>query len=447
MSIATPAIQPRPVCRQPAAEELNVSESFVSDSLMDRFLVDLSIGGDGPLTRSIAEASTSGFIRDDPPHWAIEPFIPIEPECLVQYLSSRGELAADQQQVFRQVCRDVDSIMHRRSSLYQMRFGRAYESLDPDTDCKNPPLPVDHDQAGDVNESDPGASSVEHLIELCGQIMQEAAYRRLTQQEIEGCVGVASQWGVPLHVNFEMFEQLVVFARGDIVGTRIRRRLRNLYRHEMFEVPIYQRMVVIFQVRSDFRGGEELAASSLHLRMFKNIPQQDIDMLLPGTTVRISGVDRVKIILPSLGGFLMSVRKIAQYALLFAVLALHWTAILVVLILGYLVKSTLSYFQTKNRYQLNLNRNLYFQKLDTNAGVGYRLIQQARRQRTTEMILAYYAILSHGESISSRRLRRRCERFVREAIDIEVEFQTDPALEELVEMGVVRSDTEGWAVA
>ena len=173
------------------------------------------------------------------------------------------------------------------------------------------------------------------------------------------------------------------------------------------------------------------------MRMFKNVPKQDVDTLLPGARVRITGIDRAKIIVPSLGGFLMSLRKIAQYALLFAVITIHWSAILVGLVIGYMIKSVFSYFQTKNRYQLNLTRNLYFQKLDANAGVGYHAIQLAHQQLVAEAILALYAILSSDEAISTRRACRRCERLVREAVHVEVDFQIDRALENLKKLGEI----------
>jgi len=447
---------------------------------MDRLLVDFSIEGSGPLTRSLNEASTSGLIREDAPHWAIEPFIPLQSNTLVDYLVGRAELSPDQEQTFRQFCGGVDKILQERTASYQTRFSDAYAPLDPDTDSRvlaaadrdsseQPPLHIDQPPleppeatapnvtapeatAPDVTAPDatvPDATSpnVAEVISLCEEILDQAGYRRLCQADIEQCVGVASHWGVPLHVDFDLFEQLVVFARGDIIGTKLRRRLRRLYRCESVGVPIYQRMVVMFRLRDDDTSAENLRAQSLHLRMFKNIPKQDIDMLLPGTRIRISGVDRFKIILPSLGGFLMSIRKIAQYALLFAAIALNWTVILVGLVLGYLVKSVLSYFQTKNRYQLNLTRNLYFQKLDTNAGVAYRMIQQSHRQSSVEMVIAYYAILSSGRPISTRRLRRRCERMIREAVDVEVDFQVERALQRLTEMQAVRQQDGQWKAA
>ena len=114
------------------------------------------------------------------------------------------------------------------------------------------------------------------------------------------------------------------------------------------------------------------------------------------------------------------------------------------LVVGYLVKSVLSYFQTKNRYQLNLTKNLYFQKLDTNAGVAYRMIQQAHRQSSVEAILAYHAILASDHPISTRKLRRRCERVIREAVDVEVDFQVDRAIARLLDMKVIAAHGEHW---
>ncbi len=202
-------------------------------------------------------------------------------------------------------------------------------------------------------------------------------------------------------------------------------------------------MVVIFRLHVDDESQESLAASAVHLRMFKNIPKQDVDTLLPGTRVRISGIDRVKIIVPSLGGFLMSFRRLVQTALLFAMFTLHWSAIFVALLIGYLMKSLFSYFQTKKKYQLNLTRNLYFQKLDANAGVGYHVIEMGHQQWLLEAILAQYAILTSDNGLSIRRLRRKCERLIREAINVEVDFQVDRALANLLKVGVVRPTDEG----
>lgn len=390
------------------------------------------------MTQSWVGVSNSGVIRDDAAHWAIEPYVPIETRTLQEYLVSRKELDDTATRRFEQRCEQIESLVHIRTGSYHTRFADLYASLDPDMESLVPEYCQQHDVELESQE----------LMNVCDEILTRAGYRQLAHSEIEKCVGVASQWGVPLHVDFDLFQHLAVYARGDVIGTRLRRRLRKLYQPEMVDVPIYQRMVVLFELCNDTRVGEELSASALHLRMFKNIPKLDVDMLLPGTRVRLSKIDRAKIIVPSLGGWLLSMRKIAQIMFLWFALAYYSAAVIVILILagiGYLIKSVFSYLRTKDKHLLDLTRNLYFQKLDTNAGVAYRIIQQAHRQSIVESTLAYYAIASSEEPISTRRLRRKCERILREAVDVEIDFQADRALVDLCEIKAIKPTTDGKA--
>ena len=256
----------------------------MSKSFTQRIFSGVSVEGSGPLTRSIAEASTSGFIDDNPAHWAVEPYIPIETNDLLEYLGHRGELQPSALTALRDVAQRIETLLYQQSANHHRDFSHRYARIDPDDDSKIP---------GELDERATPDRQAD-VISVCEALLTKAGYRRLNHDDIEACVGVASPWGVPLHVDFDLFKHLVVYSRGDIVGTRIRRRWRKLYRHELAEVPIYQRMVVIFALNEDYASGEELAASSVHMRMFKNIPQQDIDMLLPGTSVKLSGVDRGK---------------------------------------------------------------------------------------------------------------------------------------------------------
>lgn len=474
----------------------------MADSLIDRYVTSWSLDGRGAITRSIGDAATSGFIRDGAAHWSIESYIPIHTHPLIDHLLERDETTDEIAAALKLAAPQIESIVREQTGFFHGRFTEHYHRVDPDNDSYDPnedevnqndpatsgssngessdgaseaatlqsaakstgdasksgpnqngpsPCPSEHKVVGDIDDAGPradasGAAS-EKLLEVCKEALELAGYRQLSREDVEKCVGVASGWGVPLHVDFDLFDQLLIYARGDIVGTRLRRRLRRLYRAETVNVPIYQRMFILFRLKNDVLSQEELNASKLHLRMFKNIPKQDVDMLLPGTTVKITKIDRVKIIVPSLGGMLMTIRKIAQFMLIFAALTLYSTAILAGLIIatiGYIVKSVLSYFQTKNRYLLNLTRNLYFQKLDTNAGAAYRLFQQTHRQRVNEHILAYYALITSEQPASARRLRRKCERIVREAIGVEIDFQMDRAIENLQTVGLVTQSEDRW---
>jgi hypothetical protein len=212
------------------------------------------------------------------------------------------------------------------------------------------------------------------------------------------------------------------------------------------DVSIYQRVVVMFKLRDGFRTEDDLDDQLLHLRMFKNIPKQDIDMLLPGTRVRFSWFDHMRNVIPSLGGISVTLFKIARVGLFVAAITFSIAAVLAglfIALIGYMIRSVVNHRNAKNRYMLNLTRSLYYQKLDSNAGVACRLLEEAETQRHRECILAYYAILSAGEPISMRRFRRRVERMVREMVDVEIEFRATDAVELLATWGLILKDDQG----
>ena len=68
--------------------------------------------------------------------------------------------------------------------------------------------------------------------------------------------------------------------------------------------------------------------------------------------------------------------------------------------IGYGVRSYFGYLNTKQKYQLSLTESLYYQNLDNNAGVLFRLLDEAEEQEGREAILAY----SSSGSMPGRRL-------------------------------------------
>src|SRR5258708_34741537 len=59
---------------------------------------------------------------------------------------------------------------------------------------------------------------------------------------------------------------------------------------------------------------------------------------------------------------------------------------------GYGYKSYYDYQQTRQAYHLNLTQSLYFQNLDSNAGVMTRLFDEAEEQEMRTTLLAYYCL-------------------------------------------------------
>jgi hypothetical protein len=61
-----------------------------------------------------------------------------------------------------------------------------------------------------------------------------------------------------------------------------------------------------------------------------------------------------------------------------------------------------------------------------------------------ELIVACYALETADAPLSTRRLRRRCERILREAVDVEIDFQIDRALDRLQQMGCILAEGKHW---
>ncbi|HVC97569.1 MAG TPA: TMEM143 family protein, partial [Pirellulales bacterium] len=279
-------------------------------------------------------------------------------------------------------------------------------------------------------------------------LLQRANFLRLTRDDIHAALGATSDWGLRLNVNLDVFDRLEVFARGDIVGRRARRRWRNFYRLELADVPIYQRLVVIFRLRSYETIDDHINDETVHIKIFKNIPKMDLEMLLPGTRVKMSLVDQSKIFFPTVSGVAITGVKVFQGALVVAATGVYGMLTFLGLVagtLGYALKSFFGYLRTQQKYQLSLTRSLYYQNLDNNAGVLFRLLDEAEEQECRESLLAYYFLWRRAGDTGwpAERLDGEIERFLSEETGVSVDFEVSDAVDKLRRMGLVETTAEG----
>ena len=372
-------------------------------------------------------------VPDDAPRWRREHFIPLRKSELVERLSDSSELPTHLRGQFLQFCRLLEETLHHEYHEQLNQLKQAYAPFDPDDDTR---------ALRELGESEEAALWPD-VFEKLVALLRRANFHSLTHDDLAMAVGAASDWGVRLRVEFDVFQRLEVFARGDIVGNRVRRRMWNLWRAEQVDVPVFQRLVVIFRLR-EHRLLESDDVGPVFIKMFKNIPKQDLDMLLPGTRVRMSLIDQGKIILPTLTGIVMAVVKIIKGVFLalgagifgvFAVISFIGATF------GYGLKSLFGYFETKKKYQLNLTRSLYYQNLDNNAGVLFRILDEAEEQEFREAILAYFLLWRCGNASgwTESELDRQAEAFVKQMTEFDVDFEVHDAIGKLQRLGLIQS--------
>jgi hypothetical protein len=180
------------------------------------------------------------------------------------------------------------------------------------------------------------------------------------------------------------------------------------------------------------------------MKIFKDIPRADVDMLLPGARVTLRLLDRGKIGAGLLSGILTMLWRMAhdlQEMIRKAVVkdSVLWG--LVVGALGYAYKSYYDYHQTRQAYHLNLTQSLYFQNLDSNAGVLTRLFDEAEEQETRTTLLAYYCLWRYAgaEGSSAEDLDLAMELYLERYAEVPLLCETGEALKVLVQLGLAES--------
>lgn len=369
----------------------------------------------------------------DAPVLRREHFIPIRKRTLVELILSDESLCSTDRDELRAICQRLDALIHLRFHTVLDDLKEAYASFNPDADTR-------HLTELDAEERD---EKMEFFFETFGQLIRHANYNRMAREEIEELAGTASDWGLRLDVDFTIFQKLEVYVRGDVIGKKTRREWRKWFRVSEYDVPTHQRLIVCFHLFDHERLDESCDCESIYIKMFKNIPKLDIDMLLPGTRPKITLLDQGKIWFPTLSGLVIGFMRFAK-AVSLIVSGTLWGIVGFVAILGgtlgYGFKSFFGYLKTKDKYQNNLTRNLYFQNLDNNAGVIHRLLDEAESQEFREAILAYYMLWRHAprKGWTLKQLDDATEKFLYEKIEVDIDFEADDAVRKLLQIGLGR---------
>lgn len=381
-------------------------------------------------------------------------FIPLRHMDLRTKLEAEFSVEGDELDEFKELCARLQAIFHVEHLSALLHLEELYDSLDPDS------------QFIDIQSISPEQKrqTANALLDRLSELLYSAHYKRLTQEELEQAIEIGCQWGVQLDVDFDLFERLEIFARGYQTVVVSRRQWQNFFREETIELPEFQRLIMAFRMKPESneenakkkkRNDQSLESKYVYLKTFKNIPETDLEILLPGSKVRLTKLDRAKILLPTLSGMAFTIYKIARGAL---VLSLAFTldklfgwVILLGASGGYVFKSVLSYFRTKNKYQFGLTESLYLKNLDNNSGVIYRILNEAEEQELCEAILAFTFLSKHPSSqpdgLTETELDDMVEAFLIRVTDVDVDFEVHDALGKLKRLGLAHVNSRGkWSV-
>jgi len=363
-----------------------------------------------------------------------EHFIPLARSELIDLLCTDRALPESERELFRSVCGWMSATYHVEYHRRLLELKRDYLPFDPDKDTPSLLPPGAAERQARLNQ----------MLSNLGWLLERAGFKHLSRSDIAPALEHSSAWGIRMDVDFSAFEHVAIFARGATVQTRSRRRWYRLYRPEEAEVPIYRRLVLILKLRQHPRLLGPIDTENVYLKLFKDIPKLDVEMLLPGARVRLSRLDRGKIGLPLLSGVGLAVWNVLQdmAAVLERALASPYTMwMLAAGGVGYGYKSFHGYQQTRQRYHLMLTRSLYFQNLDSNTGVLMRLLDEAEEQECRLALLAYWCLWRYAgpEGWTAADLDASVELYLDRYADLALSCRDNAALAQLTKLRLIES--------
>ncbi len=367
----------------------------------------------------------------------LEHFIPVGMTDLEELLPEYRNLSEEDQVSFKKVCEMVNALIHFRYNRNLVHLMRVYAPLDPDSAVVRT-KEITHAQRDEFTDQ---------LFDNLTSTLERANYRRLNRDEIELAISAASQLGVRLTVNFDVFYRLEVFVRGDGQEKWNKRNWRTLFRKKEIDVDIFRRLVVAFRLKEHKGMRKTETADSVYIKTFKNIPHTDLAVLLPGTRIRMTPFDHGKIWVPTISGILVNIWKAGRALMLVTVFAsifafLKWIGLIVAVGL-YVAKIVFGHIQTQDKYLLSLTQHLYFQNLDNNKGGLYRILNEAEDQEYRETVIAYFMLWTSKTALSVEELDRQCESFLLESLNVQVDFEIADSVRKLSDFGIAKKDEAG----
>jgi hypothetical protein len=391
---------------------------------------------------------------------AREKFIPVTRAALMERLtrpqSWRGQQASEARRFFRY----LDYWRQASYSAHLIEMNQAYEAFNPDSDTLVTRKYTDAEKA----------TLQARLLKHTQMLLEQANYTRVDPSDVKLILTSDSHYGLDLQVDMQAFDELQIYYRGATKRRHSRRDARRLYLFkEEYDVPIFQRLFVLFKLKPEdqrvrevmrdqgcerktaerivrkLRGSlaAEINCDSIYLKLFKNIPRSDLEMCFPNTAVRFRLFDKLRLGVTAGGGLGMGVVGTATKLMVAAnPIALAGA---VATLGGLAFRQGMKFIHKRNEYMVTMAQNLYFHALADNRGVMTLLADRASEEDIKEEMLLYSVLAKEPVHVNELPdVDAAIEQQLLNTFGVNVNFDLDDALERLKRDGIVVIQPDGW---
>jgi hypothetical protein len=382
-------------------------------------------------------------------------FIPFRKTDIVAMALRNGPRLPASGSELREFCRLLEALLHFEYHDLLENLKRAYAPFNPDADTRHlDSLDADARQAHQVD-----------LVREMTTLLDAANFEKITAGDLQDALREASLFKIRLSVDFNDFEDVLFFRRGESIRSEtlvawggLRRRRVTFTNYDRVVVYIKFKPQAYFDARQ--RRDLPYKPGATLIKLFRNVPKADLEMLFPNSEVRMQTADKLIIGIPAaVSGGVILVTKLGASLVLVASLLAFWlglrdTAVeinqqhLVALglglgtLAGFLFKQISKFKNRKIRFMKALAENLYFKNLDNNAGVFHHLIDAAEEEEFKEAVLAYVFLAATPGGLTRAALDRAVEEWLADGWDCRIDFEVDDALAKLARWGLLHQADE-----
>ena len=361
-------------------------------------------------------------------------YIPISRSRVKEKLFQLDELTDESVTGLGKISQMLEVIWHHSSHAQLERLKSLYESMDPD-------------QIGI-----PDSVGKEGFLETLRGALHNGNWKEISEEEIEAANEGENMFPISLDVRLDELVTSHLYKLGEVSVPGIRTSWFGLKKKEV-TTEAFDRVIQILQYhdqewfeekkRMKHYPGE--VAAGLHLRLFKTVPKLDLETIFPNTSPEMRYFDKVKIIAPLVGGLFTLLLKFGP--LLFGGNAGNTSTSIVsgicVALGTYILKSYMTYQKTRDKYQTQISRNLYFKGQANNAAVLNMVIDMAEEQEVKEALLAYTFLLVDQKNHNYDSLDQRIEQWLLDTFNVEVGFEIEDAIRKLSDMKLLVKKDDG----
>ena len=385
-----------------------------------------------------------------------ERFIPFRKASIVTMCVD--EVPDEERESFRAFVDLLASLLHHEFRTRLEVIKDTYHPFNPDSDTRS------------IVEPGPGErqAAQQRLVDELSALAEDANFERISVDDLDRAFVEESLMKVRLEADFDDFEQIVFYRRGEHTRREEVKQFLGLRRRTL-EFTTYAKVLVYvkFQDAAHFEAkGKKVddlpfTPGSTIIKLFQNVPRADLEMLFPNAQVRMRPIDKLLIGVPAaVSGVIVIATKLIAAVIPVLLLLGFWVGLrrepvqlnqgqLVALGValmafgGFVVRQFTKFKTRKIQFMKALSENLYFRNLDNDAGVFHHLLDAAEEEEVKEAVLAYHFLRTAAGPLTAAELDGRIEEWFARRWDASFDFEVDDGLAKLRRLRLVDDDGQG----